>query len=102
MSASDVLLNPADIDDLLNGDDGPVAKDIARRAVMVERRAKQLCAVDTGRLRASVSHRLGRDSTSLFADIGTNVEYGPYVEFGTRRAPAQPFLVPALAAGADQ
>ena len=28
--------------------------------------------------------------------VGTNVEYAPYVEYGTRRAKKQPFLQPAI------
>lgn len=44
-----------------------------------ERHAKALTPVDTGRLRTSMSHAAVGDS----AYIGTNVEYGPYVEFGT-------------------
>ncbi len=28
--------------------------------------------------------------------VGTNVEYGPYVEYGTRFSKAQPYLRPAL------
>ena len=28
--------------------------------------------------------------------IGTNVDYGPYVEYGTKRSKAQPYLRPAV------
>lgn len=101
MSAADVHMDQAAIADLLNGPDGPVGKELARRALKVERRAKQLCPVDTGRLRASISHSIGRDSTSLFADVGTDVFYAPFVELGTFRAGAQPFLIPALDAARD-
>lgn len=55
-------------------------------------------AVDTGRLRASITHRLeggGRD-TRTKGYVGTNVEYAPYLEFGTSRMAARPFLTPAL------
>ena len=47
--------------------------------------AQGMAAVDTGRLRASVSESHGRDGSTLWAQIGTNVEYAPYVEFGTGR-----------------
>ena len=43
--------------------------------------AKLLCPVDTGNLRNSISHRVDLDE--LAAYIGTNSEYGPYVELGT-------------------
>lgn len=56
-----------------------------------ERYAKELCPVDTGRLRNSISH--ARDDNAAY--IGTNVEYAPYVELGTSKMKARPFLRPA-------
>lgn len=48
-----------------------------------------LGAIDTGNLRNSISH--ADDGT--YAYIGTNVEYAPYVEFGTSKHPVpRPFL----------
>ena len=44
-----------------------------------EGHAKALTPVDTGRLRNSISHTASGDA----AYIGTNVEYAPYVEFGS-------------------
>lgn len=44
-----------------------------------EGHAKAITPVDTGRLRNSISHAADNDA----AYIGTNVEYAPYVEFGT-------------------
>ncbi len=41
--------------------------------------AKEQCPVDTGRLRASITHATVREE--LAAYIGTNVEYAPYVEY---------------------
>lgn len=43
--------------------------------------AKRLCAVDTGNLKNSISHAV--DPGELAAYVGTNSEYGPYVELGT-------------------
>lgn len=54
--------------------------------------AKRLCPVDTGTLRNSISHTADDNS----AYIGTNVEYAPYVEMGTKRTKEQPFLKPAV------
>ena len=48
-------------------------------------------AVDTGRLRASITHA----SDGANAYIGTNVEYAPYVEFGTSKMKARSYLRPA-------
>lgn len=47
-----------------------------------------LGAFDTGNLRNSISH----DNDGQYAYIGTNVEYAPYVEFGTSRMVERPFL----------
>ena len=48
-----------------------------------------LGAVDTGNLRNSISHT----DDGKYAYIGTNVEYAPYVEFGTSHYPeGRPFL----------
>lgn len=94
--AATFRLNRSALDDLLKGPDGPVAKDLTRRAISVEGAAKRRCPVDTGRLRGSITHAVKRDSRGLLADVGTNVEYAVFVELGTTRAPAQPFLRPAL------
>lgn len=53
--------------------------------------AKMSCPVDTGRLRNSISHATQGNS----AYIGTNVEYASYVEMGTSRMSARPYLKPA-------
>lgn len=101
--SSRVRLNEAELTRLLESPQGPVGRDLLRRAVKVDRRAKQLCPVDTGRLRSSITFALERDSRGLVATVGTNVEYAPHVELGTRKQPAQPYLRPALeAAGGRQ
>ena len=46
-----------------------------------EGHAKKLCPVDTGNLRNSIAHNV--DAEELSACVGTNSEYGAYVEFGT-------------------
>lgn len=51
-----------------------------------------LGAVDTGRLRGSITHAVDDDS----AIIGTDVEYGVYVEMGTYKMQARPFLRNAI------
>lgn len=54
--------------------------------------AKALCPVDTGRLRNSITHQQMSENTEV---IGTNVEYAPYVELGTHKMGARPYLRPA-------
>lgn len=99
MSDTRVILDRAAIDRALESPQGDVGKELARRTIRVHRAALNLCAVDTGRLRASVAWRLANDSQGLLGIVGTNVEYAPHVEFGTRYMAAQPFLRPALSAG---
>lgn len=94
-------------------------------ASIVESAAKEKCPVDTGDLKRSITSRIDDDK----AIIGTNLEYGPYVEFGTglyakngngRKTPwsytdpktgekiwtagqhPQPFLHPALTENAER
>lgn len=55
--------------------------------------AKRACPVDTGNLRNSITHAVESGEDAVY--VGTNVEYAPYVEMGTRRTAAQPFLRPA-------
>ncbi len=98
MAASLVTLDQPAIDRLFTSPSGPVVKDLARRAIQVEATAIRLCPVDTGRLRSSITHELAVDDRGLLARVGTNVEYAIFVEFGTRFAPAQPYLRPALRA----
>jgi phage gpG-like protein len=54
--------------------------------------------VRTGRLRGSITWRIGQDTRSPFVDVGTAVFYAPFVELGTSRSPAYPYLTPALEA----
>lgn len=61
--------------------------------LVAEGYAKRACPVDTGRLRNSITHIVDEDTSHVI--IGTNVEYAPYVELGTRRQKPQPFLKPA-------
>lgn len=88
---------------------------VQRATINIDRKAKQNAPVDTGRLRGSIH----RTSNKLSGVVFTNVEYAPYIEFGTGsmvdvpegledyamqfkgdgkrqvNMPAQPFLFPA-------
>jgi len=50
-------------------------------------------SVQTGRLRNSIGYNVVGPAR---AQVGTNVEYGLYLEFGTSRMPARPFLRPIV------
>lgn len=59
--------------------------------------------VITGRLRGSISHTLGSNvGTETKVYIGTNVTYAPFVELGTRKSPAYPYLKPAATEHTDE
>lgn len=70
-----------------------ITKSLEEMGLAAEGYAKKKCPVDTGRLRNSITHVVADGEKSVY--IGTNVEYGPYVELGTSRQRAQPFLRPA-------
>jgi HK97 gp10 family phage protein len=94
---------------------------IERSAINIEREAKNLCPVDDQILRPSIAKTVTASDSGrvLEAEVGTSVEYAPFVEFGTgsgvsvpagqeefamqfkgktgrkRNYPARPFLFPA-------
>lgn len=102
--------------------DGGLKKGLLQGGELVRAEAAANCPVDTGKLRQSI---VVEDAGGNAVLVGTNVEYGIYVEFGTGSKgdpavphtsksgwvyyntktdsfvyttgqPAQPFLVPAL------
>lgn len=70
---------------------------LTRIGLQAETYAKRECPVDTGNLRNSITNAV--DDKSAY--VGTNVEYAPYVELGTSRAKAQPFIKPAATEHSD-
>ena len=59
-------------------------KALNRACLIVENDAKKRCPVGrTGLLRNSIQHRVEREWQTYAGVVGTNVEYAPYVEFGT-------------------
>lgn len=80
----------------------PRAERILNNAAMqIASIARQLCPVDTGNLRDSIAietfsgHRPG---FGVAKRVVVGEFYAPFVEFGTSRMAAQPFLYPAFAA----
>lgn len=68
--------------------------EIQKIAFRIERNAKQLTPVDTGRLRASIQ------TQPLFAGFGakvsTNTEYAVFVHEGTKYMRARPYMAEAV------
>lgn len=103
-----------------------VMKGIEKGCLRVEASAKENCQVDEGLLRASIDHKL--NPGELSATVFTNLDYAPYVEFGSgvhatkgggRTTPwvfegsngkwhtttgqrAKPFMYPALVSNVDK
>ena len=50
---------------------------------IAEANCKELCPVDTGRLRNSITYEVSEDGKSVV--VGTNVKYATYVEFDDRK-----------------
>jgi hypothetical protein len=89
---------------------GPGGRMLRRRGLRVESRAKQLCPVNTGRLRSSISTSQPQETArGLVVKVGSNVRYGPPIHEGrgsqyappswhTRGPPPRRFLKNALPA----
>ena len=56
-----------------------IQKPLEQACLLVENQAKENAPVQTGYLRRSITHEINGNE----GIIGTNVEYAPYVEFGT-------------------
>lgn len=76
----------------LEKDAETITQEAVKQATLIaDAEAKKKAPVDTGNLRASISMEVD----GLEGTVGTNVEYAPFVEYGTSRQPAQPFMEPA-------
>jgi hypothetical protein len=82
-------VNVAGLEHTLKDPNGPVARDLARRAQRVRDQAVVNASgrpgpnVDTGRLRASIGWRLVSTGAGWYAEVYTPVRYAGFVEFGT-------------------
>ena len=71
-----------------------LARIVTTSAFAIQAEAKKTVAIDTGRLRNSIIVRNFKQG--MTADIGTNVFYAPFIEFGTRRTRPRPYLFSAF------
>jgi HK97 gp10 family phage protein len=65
---------------------------IGTATLKIEAEARMGAPEDTGFLRSSIANSFPDDLTGV---VSVGAEYGIYVEMGTTRTPAQPFLLPA-------
>lgn len=89
--------NAQQVEDAMNQ---AIAKALTMIGLKAEGNAKNACPVDTGRLRNSITNAIDTEENAVY--IGTNVEYGPYVELGTSRRKPHPYLKPAASEHADE
>ena len=88
-----VQVNEDNTDKATEGIESAIGAALEEIGLLAENYAAKKCPVDTGNLRGSITY--GVDTADNAVYIGTNVEYAPYVELGTSRQKAQPFLRPA-------
>jgi HK97 gp10 family phage protein len=66
---------------------------VASTLLEIEADAKDLAPVDSGLLRSSIHANF---KGAFAGSISVNVDYASYVEFGTSKRRAQPYLTPAF------
>lgn len=93
MAIDGVTVNEDNTGQAVDGIESAIGVALEEIGLLAENYAAKKCPVDTGNLRASITHEVDAGDNAVY--IGTNVEYAPYVELGTSRQKAQPFLRPA-------
>ena len=79
-----------------------IAAALEAGALIIRNSAKAKAPYLTGTLRSSINSEARANGTRAEARVGTNIEYGPYQEFGTSQIRAQPYLRPAMDERADE
>ena len=74
-------------------DDDKIEALLENIAIDINNEAKILCPFRTGNLKASITYV---PIKKFLWGVGTNTEYAPFVEFGTYKMKAQPYLRPAF------
>jgi HK97 gp10 family phage protein len=81
----------------------PARKFLQRCGDAIEGQAKPITPVRTGRLRNSITTRVGTETpVPQTVVVGTNVRYAPFVELGTRRMRPRPYLQTGMQAAVPQ
>lgn len=87
-------------DEFLQALPGQIEQALVAIGLTAESHAKDNCPVDTGRLRNSITNAVDMGEQTVY--IGTNVEYAAFVELGTSRMRARPYLGPAATQHGDE
>lgn len=77
-----------------------IARSLEAIGIEAESDAAELCPVDTGRLRNSITHTI--DGDEQVAIVGTSTEYALFVHEGVHGRKGQPFLTDAVTQNADK
>ena len=77
--------------------DQKVKANMEKACFLVDNDAKRFVAVDTGRLRSSITHEIEVAKDELRGVVGSNVEYAIDQEYGTSKQSGKPYLRPSLA-----
>lgn len=91
--ADGVTVKQDNTEQVVDGIDSAIGVALEKIGLLAENYAEKKCPVDTSNLLGSITHEIDTSDNAVY--IGTNVEYAPYVELGTSRQKAQPFLRPA-------
>jgi HK97 gp10 family phage protein len=96
---------PGNLNDFMfgsNGFYGKVLKSVTESGDLVAAKAKDLVAVDTGATRDSIDSVAIQSETKIEAIVAPHTSYSGFLEFGTRKMAAQPFLRPAADSSHDE
>lgn len=99
-SGSGAIANADHTDEVIEALGLAIARTLEAIGIEAESDAANLCPVDTGRLRNSITHAI--DDGGKAAVVGTNVEYALFVHEGVHGRPGQPFLTDAVTQNADK
>lgn len=71
-------------------------EEIYRAALQTQNKARQIAPIDTGNLRRSIQATGWEDvEKDLIYHVQAKAEYAGYVEYGTKKMSARPFLEPS-------
>jgi HK97 gp10 family phage protein len=78
--------------------EGGIKNALMEGGAIIETACKELAPVDTGRLRASITHEATGDKEVI---IAPHTDYAQYLEFGTSKMEAQPYMKPGFESSRD-